>query len=258
MFSHRSFTGYFLTVLIVALVISGCGDKEIGKVKIEPSQSLMLSPTIQQSVEPAFQSTIQPTDLPTIEVTPTPFVPGLLIDPNLDIMDPPVDIPLLLQIPALKVNAPMMAVGLTPKFVMDAPKGNIGDPVWHTAFWFRGGGIPGDVGTATIAGHVNDPLGDFEIFGRLRDLNPGDLIIIHDTSTDHDVTFKVDEVKVYSVFQSAKPEVLAKIYGAGPVAGTGPQPSEDGLSHLTLITCSGYIKDGEFDRHVVVYATRSD
>lgn len=257
MFSHRSLPGYFVTILIVALILSGCRNKEIGEVQIEPTQSLMLSPTIQPTVEPTVQSTIQLTDIPTIQVTPTLFVPGPLIDPDLDIMSQPVEIPLELQIPALKVNAPMLAVGLTPNLVMDAPKGPIGDPIWHTAFWYRGGGIPGDVGTATIAGHVNDPLGDFEIFARLHDLNPGDLIIIHDTSTDNDITFKVDLVKVYSVFQSAKPEILAKIYGAGPVAGTGPQPSEDGLSHLTLITCSGYIKDGEFDRHVVVFATRS-
>lgn len=258
MFSHRILPGCFVTVLIVALALSGCKNKEIGKVQIEPTQSLILSTTFQPTVEPTVQSTIQPTNLPTIEVTPTLFVPGQLIDPNLDIMDPPVEIPLELQIPALKVNAPMVAVGLTPKLVMDAPKGDIGDPIWHTAFWYRGGGIPGDVGTATIAGHVNDPLGDFEIFARLRDLNTGDLIIIHDTSTGNDITFKVDLVKIYSVFQSAKPEVLTKIYGAGPVAGTGPQPSEDGLSHLTLITCSGYIKEGEFDRHVIVFATRSD
>ena len=151
----------------------------------------------------------------------------------------------------------MLGVGLTSDNEMDAPKGPIGDPVWHTAFWYRGSGLPGESGTATIAGHVNDPLGRDEIFAHLQDLQPGDLIIIHYTRSNIDITFTVDQVKVYSLQESSDPAVLALIYGTGPVSGTAPQPSLDGLSHLTLITCAGNIVNGQFDHHVVVYATRS-
>jgi len=168
-----------------------------------------------------------------------------------------VDVPLELQIPSLKVNAPVMGVGLTSENVMDSPRGPIGDPVWHTAFWYRGGGIPGDVGTATIAGHVNDPLGEPEIFARLEHLIPGDLIIVHLKNTNMDIRFIVNQIEVYSLKESSDPAVLTQIFGAGPVAGTGPQPAPDGLSHLTLITCAGYIVNGQFNRHTVVYATRS-
>ncbi|MHB8778862.1 MAG: class F sortase [Anaerolineales bacterium] len=121
----------------------------------------------------------------------------------------------------------------------------------------RGGGIPGDIGTATIAGHVNDPLGRPEIFARLEDLRPGDLIIIHLKNTTMDIRFTVDEVKLYTVKESSDPAVLTRIYGAGPVAGTAPQPAPDGLSHLTLITCAGDIVGGLFNAHTVIYATRS-
>jgi hypothetical protein len=38
--------------------------------------------------------------------------------------------------------------------------------------------------------------------------------------------------------------------------GTGPQPSADGLSHLTLITCAGTFRNGTHDHRLVVYATR--
>ncbi len=79
----------------------------------------------------------------------------------------------------------------SPRNVMDSPKGPIDDPVWHTAFWYRGGGIPGEVGTATIAGHINDPLGRSEIFANLEDLQPGALIIIHYTQLNIDIRFKV-------------------------------------------------------------------
>ena len=88
-------------------------------------------------------------------------------------------------------------------------------------------------------------------------VQPGDQIIIHYTISNIDITFTVDQVKVYSLQESSDPAVLAQIYGAGPVSGTEPQPSLDGLSHLTLITCAGNIVNGQFDHHVVVYATHS-
>jgi hypothetical protein len=169
----------------------------------------------------------------------------------------PIDVPLELQIPSLKVNAPVLGVGLTSKNAMDAPKGPIGDPVWHMAYWYRGSGIPGEPGTAAIAGHINDPLGRPEIFASLDDLQTGDLIIVHYTTTDIDILFIVDQTMVYSTKESSDPAVLAQIFGAGPVDGTGPQPALDGLSHLTLITCAGNIVDGQFDHHTVVYATHS-
>jgi len=170
----------------------------------------------------------------------------------------PVDVPLEIRIPSLKVTAPVLGVGLTAENVMDSPKGPIDDPIWHAAFWYRGGGIPGAIGTATIAGHVNEPLGRPEIFARLGDLRPGDLIIIHVRNEKIDMHFVVDRTQVYTVQESSDPAVLAQIFGAWPVAGTGPQPAPDGLSHLTLITCAGDIVDGRFDRHRVVFATRSD
>lgn len=181
-----------------------------------------------------------------------------MIDPALDLWAGPETVPLELQIPSLNIKAPVLAVGLTPDNVMDSPKGPIGDPVWSAAFWYRGGGEPGTVGTATIAGHVDDPLGAPMIFAHLDHLKAGDLIIVHLKDTDIDIHFSVDQVKTYSLQQTNDPAVLKQIYGAGPVAGTGPVPSPDGLSHLTLVTCAGYIINGEFDHHVVVYATRSN
>jgi sortase (surface protein transpeptidase) len=46
------------------------------------------------------------------------------------------------------------------------------------------------------------------------------------------------------------------MYGAGPVAGTWPQPSVDGLAHLTLVTCAGTFTNGTHDHRLVVLATR--
>jgi hypothetical protein len=248
--SHCSSLVRLAAVLVLAGAFAGCEKTETGEARTAPPPSPMLSPS--------DQPTVQPTIPPTVVPTPTIFRLGPLIDPELDLSAPPVDVPLELQIPSLNVNAPVLGVGLTSENVMDSPRGPIGDPIWHTAFWYRGGGVPGDVGTATIAGHVNDPLGEPEIFARLEDLIPGDLIIVHVKQTEVDIRFIVDEIKVYSLKESSDPAVLSQIYGAGPVAGAGPQPSPDGLSHLTLVTCAGYIVNGQFDHHTVVYATRSE
>jgi hypothetical protein len=242
-----------VTVLVIAVTLGGCGIKETGEALVKPTPSLISLPSFQRADQPTTQPFAQPTVLPT----PTALVLGPLFDAGLDIMAGPVEVPLELQIPSLKVNAPVFGVGLTSGNEMDAPKGPIDDPVWHKAFWYRGSSLPGESGTATIAGHVNDPLGRDEIFAHLQDLQPGDLIIIHYTKPNIDVTFTIDQVKVYSLQESSDPAVLAQIYGTGPVSGTAPQPSFDGLSHLTLITCAGNIVNGQFDHHIVVYATHS-
>ncbi len=227
---------------------------ETEKAVIEPSASPLLLPPIQTTIEPTVWQTIEQ----TVEPAPTNFVPRPLFDEKIDLLAGPVEIPLELQIPALKVTAPMLGVGLSKDNKMDAPKGSIGDPVWHTAFWYRGSGLPGESGTATIAGHVNDPLGRSEIFAHLQDLQPGDLIIVRYIDSNQEIRFHVDQIKVYSIQESSDPDVIAKIFGSGVAAGTGPQPASDGLSHLTLITCSGDIINGAFDHHTVVYATRSE
>ena len=186
------------------------------------------------------------------------MVPGPLTAPGVDLRAGPVDVPLDLRIPLLQINAPVVGVGLTPENVMDAPKGLADDPVWQKAFWYRGSGIPGHVGTATIAGHVDDALGRPATFARLGELQPGDLIIVHDTRSELDTRFAVAKTETYSVQQAGDPSILAQIYGSGPVSGMGPQPAPDGLAHLTLITCAGAFVNGSYDRRLVVYATRSE
>jgi sortase (surface protein transpeptidase) len=251
--SRRSFAGCLASVLIIAALV-GLRNKETGEALVEPPPS----PVLPSSTPQAIQTDASPTTAPTIQPTPTPIVLGPLFAADIDIKAAPVMVPLELRIPALKVSAPVFGVGLTSENVMDAPKGPIDDPVWHTAFWYRGSGIPGESGTATFAGHINDPLGRFEIFADLEDLKPGDLIIVFYTSLNIEIQFLVDEVKVYSLQETSDREVLTQIFGAGPVEGTPPQPAPDGLSHLTLITCAGNIVDGKFDHHTVVYATRSN
>ena len=230
---------------------------ETGKTLTTPS----LSPQVlikQSTALPVFQPVVQPAVLLDDQLTSTSVALGPLIDPDLDLYSGPVDVPLELQIPSLEVDVPVVGVGLIKGNIMDAPKGAVGDSIWQMAYWYRGSGIPGEVGTATIAGHVNNSLGLPSIFTNLHKLRPGDLIIIHYTKLNIDIRFIVDQRKNYTLLETSYPGVLTKIFGVGPVAGIGPQPALDGLSHLTLITCAGDLVESQFDQRTVIYAILID
>lgn len=183
-------------------------------------------------------------------------LPAALTDGAVDLRAGPGAVPLELQLPSLDIVAPVVGVGITPTNVMDAPMGPAGDPVWQQAFWYRGSAVPGELSTALIAGHVGGPQGSSAVFANLDRLQPGDPIIARDTRSGTDVRFAVTESKTYSLDEAAEPAVLTRIYGAGPVAASWPQPSDDGLAHLTLITCTGTFRNGTHDHRLVVYATR--
>jgi sortase (surface protein transpeptidase) len=229
-----------LTVLIVTVLLAACGD----------ASSNPALPAHRPSAPPVHALSIP---------DPSTTVPAPLTEPGLDLRAGPVDVPLELRIPSLQVSAPVLGVGMTAANVMDAPKGPVNDPVWQKVFWYRGGGIPGSASTATLAAHVDDVLGRPAVFAHLNDLRPGDSIVIRDTRTGLDIEFRVTETVTYTLQQTLEPAVLSRIYGTGPVAGQGPQPSVDGLSHLTLITCTGsYLSGlGMYDHRLAVYAVRA-
>lgn len=192
---------------------------------------------------------------PSPSVQPTDTV-APLVDPQLDLRSGPVPVPLELQIPRLRVSAAVLGVGINPSNVMDTPTGRATDAVWQTAFWYRGGGTPGEPSTATIAGHVDDVLGRPAIFAHLSDLRPGDPIVVRDKRTGLDLAYVVTETAVYTLRQTLDPAILTKIYGPGPVSGQGALESVDGLAHLTLITCTGHWLNGSgtYDHRLAVYA----
>lgn len=223
-------------ILVLSILFAGCGNKATGEELTEDSPSPMPTPLVHKTV----QVIIQP--------TPTPSIPEPLFDPDLDLNSEPVNVPLELQIPSLKVDAPVIGVGLNSENEMDAPKGPIGGSIWQTAMWYRGSGVPGEPGTATFAGHVNDPLGLPGVFGHLRNLSPGDLIVVRFKNTSEEIRFIVVQNIVYNKREAADPDLRAQIFGA--------EPLPDDLSHLALITCTGYIVNGEYDGFRVIYATR--
>jgi len=225
-------------ILIVPAILTGYGKDQTNEEQATPHSSSVVQEQDQSLIQPSGSD-----DEP-------------LINSDLGLAEGPVDVPLKLLIPSIQVSAPVLGVGITAKNVMDAPKGPANDPMWQTAFWYRGSGEPGELSTSTMAGHVDDALGRPAVFARLKELRTSDQIIVLNTSSGSEMVYIVRKSETYSMQQSADPSLLAQIYGSGPVSGKGPQPSEDGLSHLTLITCSGDYVNGSYDHRLVVYATK--
>lgn len=252
-----------LVLLSLTLIVS-CTQHETRKAEFVPSSSHanLVQDTSQSFLEVSKQPTRKPKDLignnpaPTAPATPTllPSILGEDYDPAIDLHAGPVPLPLEIQIPILDVEAPILAVGITKDNNMDAPKGPYDDPNWSSTFWYRGSAIPGEPGTATIAGHVNGLLGQPETFARIRRLKPGDLIVIKNTNSDTALYYVVDEVKKYSMAELIEPAIVDRIFG-GVVGSDGQTRLTDGKSHLTLITCTGIYTDGEFDHRIIVFST---
>ena len=75
-----------------------------------------------------------------------------------------------IEIPAVGVDALLVPVGLRADRTMEVP------PV-DQAGWYEPGPRPGEAGPAVIVGHVDSRRGP-AVFFRLRDLRPGDRIVV--------------------------------------------------------------------------------
>jgi sortase (surface protein transpeptidase) len=132
-------------------------------------------------------------------------------------------VPTRLRVEAIGVDTPLQSLRLSKDGGLDAPKDST------RAGWYADGTIPGDVGPAVIAGHVDDKRGP-AVFYRLRELEAGDRIEVVRGGTT--VRFTVTSMAWYP--KTAFPS--ATVYG--------PTPDRE----LRLITCGGV-----FDHHLRSY-----
>ena len=126
------------------------------------------------------------------------------------------ELPRRLEIPKLGVNARVQYVGLNSNGEMGAPSN--GDDV----AWFNLGTKPGEVGSAVIAGHLDDKNGHPAVFWNIHKLKVGDDVYIID-GNGNKKHFRVISLEKYKT--GAAP--MKKIFG-----------SNDGI-YLNLITCGG-------------------
>ncbi len=143
-------------------------------------------------------------------------------------------VPTKIIIPALSLEADVEPEGVTKAGNMDVPAN------WNKTGWYALGYHPGENGNAVIAGHVDNNLGLPAVFYYIKDLKPGNEIILLDKNGNKQ-TFAVDTSEAVSVVHPP----LERIFG----------PSD--APHLNLITCTGpwNKKTRSYDERMVVYST---
>ena len=127
-----------------------------------------------------------------------------------------VGLPVRLKIPSINVDAPVEYVGLTSDGAMDIPKSR------DNVAWFELGPLPGANGSAVIAGHYGWKNRKGSAFDNLYKLRKGDKIYIEDDKGII-ISFVVRESRRYDPKMDA-----SNVFS-----------SNDGKSHLNLITCEG-------------------
>jgi sortase (surface protein transpeptidase) len=143
--------------------------------------------------------------------------------------------PVRIEIPAIHVDASLQRLHRDEKGVLQPPDS------WTQAGWFAGGVVPGAVGPAVIAGHLDTTKRE-AVFVDLRLLRPGDRIKVV-LSTKRTISFVVTHARV--VRKALFP--TAEVYGPTPDA------------QLRLITCSEPFDEarGIYADNLVVFATKT-
>ncbi|WP_434770352.1 class F sortase [Curtobacterium flaccumfaciens] len=142
----------------------------------------------------------------------------------------------------VSVSIPAIGVRSSLEDLHRGAAGELDPPVdWDSAGWFSDGIVPGEVGPAVIAGHVDSPT-SAAVFFRLDELVAGDEVHVRmsDGSTR---TFTVDRSE--RAAKSAFP--TSDVYGPTPT----PQ--------LRLITCDGTFDTatGHYTDNLIVFADLS-
>lgn len=169
------------------------------------------------------------TPTPILEI-PTTVSSGVIGSKR---VPPKSELPDRLIIPSLEINANVQYTGVN-------SKGNMGTPNNFTdVAWFKPGTVPGEEGSAVMAGHVDNGLALDGVFKHLEDIEVGDKI---DVVRNDKVVLHFQVVRVTSYPYDQVP--AEEIFG-----------SKEG-KFLNLITCVGDWVPGEktYDRRLVVYS----
>jgi sortase A len=145
-----------------------------------------------------------------------------------------VGLPSRLLIPKIGVDADIQHLGVTRKGNMAAPNNFV------DTGWYKYGTVPGDLGSAVIAGHEDNAISTPGVFYDLDKLEIGDTLEIVGENGGT-LTFRVVDKQIHP-YNLTGP-ALEKIFNA------------QGKARLNLITCAGeWLPDAKTnDRRLIVY-----
>lgn len=152
------------------------------------------------------------------------------------VKEPPGTTAVRVQIPAIGVDSGLEQLSL------DASGTLLPPTAWQSAGWYSGGVLPGEVGPAVIAGHIDSTTGP-AVFVHLGQLHAGDEILVTLSTQD------VEKFRVTSMERAPK--------AAFPAASVyGPVPAPE----LRLITCDGVFDSstGHYTDNLIVFASKVD
>jgi LPXTG-site transpeptidase (sortase) family protein len=160
---------------------------------------------------------------------PHTFLPDHAVVTNTPVLHK--SLPIRLTIASIHVDAPIESVGTDADGAMQAPATPEG------AAWFDLGPLPGEKGSAVIAGHSGWKDGIPALFDRLKDVHKGDLITV-ENSQGVVSTFIVRDTHIYDAGVDA-----SSIF----TSSSGP--------HLNLITCIGTwnVSQKSYSERLVVF-----
>lgn len=140
--------------------------------------------------------------------------------------------PVLVSIPSIKLNAPVVEVGLNNKGEMDVPSGDTND-----VGWYKHGTVPGNEGSAVLDAHV------FAALKNLRYAKVGDSIYVKD-AVGATRNFIIRSSMVYRLAEVPR-ELLF---------------NRTGGKYLHIITCAGSFdkSTNTYDHRLIVYAELVD
>jgi sortase (surface protein transpeptidase) len=145
------------------------------------------------------------------------------------------DRPVRIRIPALKVNAMIIPVGVTASGALNVPT-NV-----TQAAWYQAGAAPGQPGTAIIAAHV-DFNGKLGLFNGLHSLSKGTPVYV----TDAGGKTRLFKTTVGKLAPKSDPTTVQALAAAS---------ASPGKSRLALITCGGDLntaKHSYYDNYVLL------
>lgn len=141
-------------------------------------------------------------------------------------------LPQRIIIPSLGIDAPVREVGI-------AASGNMAVTAsYRDVGWYKLGTVPGERGSAVMAGHLDNGFGFGGVFKDLGKLRPGERIIVRRTDGTEAV-FRVEERRSYPYLEVPTETIFN---------------ATDGI-RLNLITCAGSWVSGKktYDRRLVVF-----
>lgn len=144
--------------------------------------------------------------------------------------------PVQISIPAVGIEGNIVLVGRT-------KTGKMAVPVkYEDVGWYKYGPLPGAIGRAVLAGHLDNGGGKPAVFYNLRNIRIGDSIYV-ENSDGKKTKFIVKEIRLVDYIDPPLEDIFGKSSG----------------EMLNLITCDGTwdSKTKNYDKRLVVFSERA-